>query len=327
MFLIMKIRTFTKNWQQHIYHPIVRDLAWAIFSSSLLDEKSGLNVMTGHFLGIDNDQIELIISHLQKLNNNPAPLLSWLENNPAKKLGDYFEQLIWYWLTNTPGCHKLERSVIVQNHEQTVGEFDFLFFSEKTGSTIHWEVAVKFYLLCGNKDDYANYIGPNPQDTLESKISTFKKQLKLDQKADAKRFLISEQLLPIQSAGLIRGYLFYPLQKDMTVIPTYTSGIHEKHLYGWWDRLDGSLWKKHILNDSARRFIILPRLRRLAPCLFEENDPYFLENARRPDELISSLATQTHQAVMISSLAFDDTLSLWQEVERAVLVPQKWPTT
>ena len=315
---------FSTRWPSILLHQNVRDLAWMIFSPSLLDHNSGLETMHESFLGISKNDVSAFITHLKKLNSSPEDLTNFLQIKQNikqnKRLGNYFEQLIQYWLSCTSSCHKLETHVVIQRQQETLGEFDFLFFSEQLKKTIHWEAAVKFYLLHGNKDDFASYIGPNPVDTLENKILTLKKQLTLSQRI-GRRFLESEHLLPIESACLVKGYIFYPLLADGTLVPTPTSGIAAKHLYGWWDRVDNEAWKKRCRDqNSGTRLLPLSRLAWLAPHLYSENDPYFNQNS-----FTIEAVPQLQTPCMLASFVLID--EVWQEVERGMLVSSNWPQT
>ena len=290
-----------KNWQTLLKQPEVRDLAWAIFSPSLLDEKAAVKCMEAPFLGLDAASFGPFISHIQKLEKNPEPLRKMIQSANPKRLGDYFETLILYFLNQMPCCHKLEHKMVVKSGPKTVGEFDFLFYSEIVKKAIHWEVAVKFYLL----DPSGQFRGLNPADTLSDKIITLSRQVSLPQKSEAKKFLTSHHFLPIESGVLIRGNLFYPLDEEGQYLPILHPGIAENHLFGWWDSINNEGWKK---RTKAYRLMNLSRLNCLAPKVMETTPQPFIPQPG----LVACMVEEDEQ---------------WVEKERGMLVPTNWPAT
>jgi uncharacterized protein len=315
-------KSFSLNWPHLLNEPSVRDLAWILFSPSLLDEKSTLDIMQDSFFGLDKAQVDAFITHLKKLDQNPAPLLNYLQETSFKRLGDYFEALIWYWLSQTPNCHKLERHIVIQQSRQTLGELDFLFFSEALGRTVHWEVSVKFFLLHGDKEDFASYLGPNPEDSLETKIATLKRQLLLCHKPEVRRFLEQQFLLPLESQCLVRGYVFYPVQKDGSNMKEASEGLNKKHLSGWWDHIGSNNWKIKAKQQNNSRFMILPKLSWLAPAVCEAEDREKTKNLLSFDELCI-LLNQEKGNTMVATLSLED--EHWYETERGIIVQDSWP--
>jgi len=289
-----------KNWQTLLKHPQVRDLAWAIFSPSLLDEKAAVKCMKGSFLGLDTASFDPFVSHIKKLDINPEPLLKIIRDANVRRLGDYFEVLIGYFLSHMPCCHKLEHNTVLKNGQKTVGEFDFLFYSDISQQMIHWETAVKFYLL----DPSSQFRGLNPEDTLSHKIITLSRQVGLSQKSEAKKFLTSHNLLPIESGCLVKGNLFYPLDETGQYSTISTPGVSEEHLFGWWDSIDSPAWKERTKKYSL---VQLSRLDWLAPRIYTEAPPPFTPTPG----LVACLTEHEGE---------------WIEIERGILAPKAWPT-
>ena len=84
-------------------------------------------------------------------------------------MGDYFEKLVALWLQLNDHYQHIQQRLTVYYNERTIGEFDFIFTDHKTGSSQHWEVAVKFYLEYFDGEDY-QFLGPNAKDSLDKKM-------------------------------------------------------------------------------------------------------------------------------------------------------------
>lgn len=105
--------------------------------------------------------ISWILPHLIDLAIDPTPLLTWCAARPIQKLGRYFQMLVSDWLHHVHDIRDIKQSLQGQNHNQTVGEFDFLFRDQRAQRRYHFEVAIKFCLRHGNGQSLADYWGPS----------------------------------------------------------------------------------------------------------------------------------------------------------------------
>ena len=311
-------------------HPQVRDVAWAFFSPNLVAHSSGLNIMNGELLGISREKLIEFAAYLQKIDLNPTPLERYLKEFPNKRLGDYFEALIAFGLNAIPCCHKIEHKLVIKDKYETLGEFDFLFFSDEMNTTIHWEVAVKFYLYHGTKDDFSCYIGANPEDTLELKVSSLKKQVAFSSTKPAKTWLKQNAFFPLQSACILKGYLFYPLSNDGIFQPLMHSDISPTRLYGWYDKMQNNGFKlrlEQLEGEKNCRFLLLPKFSWLSPPQFAEDDSRIQELTLPSKKIISMLENKTsanNGSALVSCIRLQD--GLWQEIERGIIVSNHWPS-
>jgi hypothetical protein len=293
----------------HFQNPLVRDLAWAVFSPSLLDSKSGLEVTDDKFLGVSHEALVDFRSRLGALDHDPQSLESAI-GEASHRLGDYFEALIEFWLRSCPCCHKIERHFHLSLEHKGLGEFGFLYFSDLVSATCHLEVACRYYLLQGDPDNLASYVGLDRKDTLEKKIFALRRRLALSNNTRVKALLEKEQLLPITSACLIKGYILYPLNDDASFVPIPTEGIHTHHLSGWWARHDDRLWKERV---GETRLLILPKREWLAPREYDEGDVAFLKNSfLREDRLPQK------PPFLLAVYHLGD--GIWKEHERGMIV-------
>ena len=128
----------------------LRDLTWAINSQSLLTESP--------------------LARLDPSEVDPEHLRRFLEDDPSRRVGRYFERLVLYWLTHVRKVEVIASSLQIRDGNRTIGEIDLLFRDEQ-GRVTHWEIAVKFYLyLSSGTFIGSHYIGPNAGDTFERKM-------------------------------------------------------------------------------------------------------------------------------------------------------------
>ena len=180
------------------------------------------------------DIFDKALDKLQQLEEEPAPLLSYLEQLSSHRVGRYFEALTHYWLEHLTEFEVVAKNLQIRDGKQTLGEIDFLF--RENNQLIHWETAVKYYLQLTPDCQEHEFIGPNTTDNLASKIERiFKKQLprstqeNLDRELDG---LVGTD--SIQRQAFVKGWLFYrgPCETNSD----YLSSLNPDHLKGFWIR-------------------------------------------------------------------------------------------
>jgi len=162
-----------------LHHPQVRDLAWVIGSSNLVDQAN--LILARRYPQVDSitdeiktewDTLRLTSSlspdreivrcaeALCVLDQDPTPLLTALAEMSAQhtrvRLGVYFEHLVTYWLSDLVGAHPLYREIQIYEPQElgikTVGALDLvgqlpdLSSNDHLKQWTHIEVATKFYL-------------------------------------------------------------------------------------------------------------------------------------------------------------------------------------
>ena len=84
------------------------------------------------------------------------------------RVGRYFESLVQY-LLQRQGYTIIEQNLQIQEQGRTVGELDFI-YENASGVITHLETAIKFFLYHPSMiKQGSHYIGPNPNDTLQTK--------------------------------------------------------------------------------------------------------------------------------------------------------------
>lgn len=263
----------------------VNDLLWVVNSPSLITESKPQPAL-------DRNQID------------PVHLCAFLAEKFPRRVGHYFEQLVFYWLAHIRRVEIVAHRLQVHDGQITRGELDLVFRDEQ-GCLTHWEVAVKYYLYEHSVPaGQSHFIGPNARDTFEKKTRRlFEQQLELSR--------LSFPEVEHRTA-FVRGIIFYDSdQPEPGDLPDQMSPDH----------LRGRLLRKRELDRLESHphglLRILPK-------------PFWLTSAHRqpafrPPKLIEHLRDHfenTDNPVMLSRLeATQDTI----EVERLFVVADDWP--
>ncbi|MCG8311837.1 MAG: rhombosortase [Pseudomonadales bacterium] len=198
----------TQRFVDQFNEPIVRDLAWVLHSPSLLKIKNSdcHTIDRQQCLALANDFTE----KLKELDKDPLPLVQFVE--PEKlRLGVYFEKLIKFWLSKQTRFSLIAHSLKIEDEKRTLGEFDFIVKDNSTNKTLHWEVAIKFYLGTKSFDQGKLWFGPGIKDRLDLKVNhLLGKQIRLSEQPKAIQ-LLQQQGITIDDRMLfVKGRLFYP---------------------------------------------------------------------------------------------------------------------
>lgn len=224
-------------------NPLVRDLAWSLCSPPLL-QRSDSDVRW-----LDAEWFEQIAEHyrscLLQLDSRPQALAELVNNRKDRRLGNYFETLWRFWLTTGDRYRLLYANLPLQSGQRTLGEFDFLVRDAQTGRTLHWEVAVKFYLGSGNLSEPASWWGPARRDRLDIKTQRLlEHQSRLSRHEQARKLLADLGVHVDESWLILKGRLHYPWGNSGSA----PQGSHPGHLRGFWlhqsaaPELEGSSW-------------------------------------------------------------------------------------
>lgn len=185
------------------------------------------------------EQFEEFLEPLRELERNPGPLLKALEHVGHQKLGKYFENLIAFWLDASPRYDLLARNLQIRDAKRTYGELDLIVHDRQTGRTGHWEVAAKYYLELGPRDELSSWVGPNLRDNLARKSQhLLHHQAKRCEHPVAQELLANRGLAVDEAFVLLKGHLFRDLSLMKAVIPSAAVGseihIDPAHEHFWW---------------------------------------------------------------------------------------------
>lgn len=217
------------NAELNYRNPLVRDLAWALSSPPLLQRADP------QLRWLENGWFREIslryAGALKQLERDPRPLQDMVDARKDRRLGSYFETLWKFWLNSNQRYRLLFANLPLRTASRTLGEFDFLVKDNKSGKTLHWEVAVKFYLGVADTSQPVNWLGPAQRDRLDIKTSRLlNHQSRLSHRPEAVQLF--EQLgIEVDETWLIlKGRLFYPAG----IHADTPRGICPDHLKGFW---------------------------------------------------------------------------------------------
>lgn len=189
--------------------PVVRDMVWAICSPPLI---SGL---PSPCRWADADWYANLLSQdtgwLKSLDADPAELVELVEQQRDRRLGRYFETLWLFWLRRQQRFYVLENNVQIIIDGETLGELDLILLDRVTGETLHWELAVKFYLGVGDTRKMANWHGPNLRDRLDIKVDhLMRRQSIIAQEPRVAAWLRSQGIVIDHCGVILKGRLYLP---------------------------------------------------------------------------------------------------------------------
>ncbi len=311
---------------EQLEHPVVRDLAWAVFSEDLILAGS-LGSETHRLLACNLSRLTPTrLAWLQALDRAPGPLLAHVEDSIWQRLGLYFESLWHFFLDNDAEVDLLAHNLPVRDATRTLGEFDCLYRCRDSGDIVHLELAVKFYLHTGGGnsgtgDDRADWLGPGRRDRLDRKLDHLTThQTRLAGQPAAQQLLRDRGLAPDRVEVAVKGRLF---QRSDRPAPPPTGFNPAQSLLTWYhvDKLERS--ESEIESEcQSPGWVILPRRHWLAPLA-----PAALCNMQDAPSGSAALRTALgsrfaarNAPLMIASLDED-----CRELRRFFVAPTGWP--
>lgn len=289
---------------------VVRDLAWALSSPSVMDHPLAVGERWG------GGEVARNRGLLSRLDGRDRTLRNAVEGRQSNRLGEYFEILVTTWLDQVPPATLVAANQQAHEHGRTVGEFDLVF--RRDAQVHHWELAIKFYLGHPGPSGRSTWYGPNPKDRLHRKWGKMlRRQLALSEHPAGRRTLrklgVDEGVEP---SAFIKGYLFEALDEDFAVEHHADSNPHG--LRGWWVHRSRLADFRERLDPQGRlRWMSLSRLRWMSPARLTDRDRH-----RDFDTLAKSLPGHRH--FLVAGLAETD--DGWREETRGFVVPDGWPS-
>lgn len=210
---------------ENFKHKTVRDLAWAVSSNGLLYDRLAVKQ------SLLREEYQKFIAQLSRLDKDPKLLLEFMETKNIKRLGHYFEQLIFFWLQHSERFTIIAKNTPLRsNKRNTLGEVDLIVHDQETLNYEHWELAVKFY-LANHSEGKTNYIGPNANDYFHLKLKKLKEhQCKILESKEGKGLLAELNISNVKTKLFVKGFLFYHPKQESTP----WENIHPDHAQSWW---------------------------------------------------------------------------------------------
>jgi len=265
-----------------------RDLKWAVASPLLMRGADLGQVVSGHGL--------------------PAPQ----DRYAGHRVGHYFETLLDYWLRIEAGVEMLAHGLQIRDGGRTLGELDFV-FRNRQDRVCHWEVAVKFYLYCADRQVAgSHFIGPNARDTFERKWDRMQR----------KQLPLCRQVFPHveECSAFVKGRIFYhPEQVEPARLP---EGLMPDHLKGIWLRHSELAWLEAASQEREWVFCVLQKPLWLAPVSLGETDTAPMGFEPFKSDLDRHFLHCDHP-ILVGALRQGN--GGWEEHERLFIVSDLWP--
>ncbi|MFT4551527.1 MAG: hypothetical protein ACI9S8_000140 [Chlamydiales bacterium] len=310
----------------NLEHQSVRDLAWVMDSPGLLSKNN-----TEALAPVEDQWCKKVSlsawKWLQSLDKNPKELDDWLLSKKCSRLGDYFAFLVEFWLMKWFKVEKLVSSQQIFDENRTVGEFDFLFYSEEIKRDSHWEVSVKFYLQSKNEGSLNVFIGPNAWDSLYKKFDkVLNQQIKLKENSSARTWLDENDYASLHSQFFFKGYLFYPVNNSCCQQNDLPEEVAPNHLKGWWCHYPLTSESRSFLlrNRVKAKWYVLPKEEWLSPVVKSIDDPHILDGEKQLFNALEEYFFEKERPLMIVEMASMNKIKLCERT-RGFIVPEIWP--
>jgi hypothetical protein len=309
----------------------VRALVWILKSPGLLNKPMGnSSLLVGKLWG--EQVLENCYEWLLELDNNPTPLLEWINKKPSFRLGVRFELLLLFLfqhLQQQNHIDKLQFNVpIYDENHVTLGELDIVYYDVKQQQRFHWENTVKFYLFCPQEYSFERWVGPNSGDWLQRKLEhLFMRQLGITNTIEAKMVLADcftkqQNETTLKRMAFIKGYLFKPLGSNSRFNHEENDLINSLCQMGWWGYSD----QFHLADpEQTGRWRVIEKLDWIVPQFY----PYHDGDLLKPNEMSIKIKyhfSQSKRSLMLAHFYLDETTQLWVEKSRGVLVDKLWPS-
>lgn len=298
----------------------VRDLAWALFSPTVLHSDR----LADKSQQINNCGLRLTPSRqnwLEKLDREPAPLHEHLNTLHSSRLGLYFESLWHFFLQEDPSVHLTAHNLPIRQQGRTLGEFDCLYYCYKRERYFHLELAVKYYLSCRNTttghgpSHWKEWLGPTNTDHLDRKINHLTQhQIQLGHNPAAQEALNELGIDNLAKEIEIKGYLFQSLADPL---PAPCAHNDENRLCRWLTIADLT---EYLATTSEQLFTVLPKIFWLAPTTLESKGL----DARNAPSLFALLIEHFSNRGRPQLIAAFDAAGY--ECQRFFVVGDSWPT-
>lgn len=287
---------------------ITRDLFNSITSEFVLNDELTLPT---DFLKIDN---KLFLTWLENIDKSPTQLINFIEEHHSKRLGRYFENLLFYYFLFHPNIEVLEFGKQIFNGKTTIGEMDFILKNKTTEEIIHLETAVKYFAKVKGKSDFKYFICPNGTRNFGDKLDkTFSKQLRITEREETQLFLNKSGYLPIKSYHFIKGILFYHPDE---IENFHHDRLNPNHNKSWW------IYQSEVDTlSNISKYKIVHKLKWLSNEI-EESEKELLSKKGLINLLDSHFEIISQGQLIVE---FENNGLIWKEKSRGFVLDNRWP--
>lgn len=268
-----------------------------LINSQIVSSHMGQNLITAH-----------------ELLSNATSLPDTYETE-FKRLGIYFEKLVFEALRLNQNYRVLNTNYQVRTETRTLGEYDVILETLSKRQFIHVEVAVKFYLQLGQGDQLSHWVGPGLHDRLDLKYQRLlTHQLMLGEKA-LEAGCNDLPYVPTDAKALItRGRLYYPFDAYIQQRFSYPYEINDDHLKGFW--MSSEQFNTYKQNEPDIRWYSLAKPFWLAEICAGEHDllePFEIDHLLGAKQVV---AMADDKELMRGFVVTDDWLQRTRDIEQ-----------
>lgn len=297
--------------------PMVRDLAWLLFSTPLLRAQPPTGELANAFESAA--EAAAAVQWLTELDRDAGALRAVIAATRTARLGRYAECLLGYFLRHGPAARLVASNIALRLAGRTIGECDFL-VETASGRRLHWELAVKCYLHAGSgRGELADYVGPSLQDRFDLKLAhLLGHQLPLSAREE---FAALGHGGPWQAQMFVKGWLFYRWDEA----PPAVQAVDAAHHRGFW--VTRSDWPAFSARCAGARWVALPRLAWLAPRPAVVNEEVDAARLSAWGTLAEPLLPHSGPVMVAAFERAPATVGpgRWRETQRGFVVPDAWP--
>jgi hypothetical protein len=296
---------------------LVRDLAWAIKSPSLLrqiESYSAALVISDDWF---NREYNRHLNWLLQLDKNPSDIEHFFNRPYRLILGKYAEELLHYFFLKSPFYRLLMHSLQIKKGNRVVGELDFLIQCLETKKVYHIEFAVKFFLNQINGNSNPKFFkGPNGKDTLNSKLQRLRQQLNAKELEQIYSILKQNGFSSPIPTLITKGYFFY--QNDDEGLPFFSNLNHNRGLFF----SESSFSSSHLFCDCF--IYVVPKMEWLSWVFVEPDDKRYKSVQPIKQFDVSKTLKTIGKSFMVAILKKDAKKNYF-ETQRAFIVKDSWP--
>lgn len=299
----------SKNTVLQYKHQVVRDLAWSLWGPALLIHEKPYDESCNQEACFALDE-----PWLKQLDEQPLPLLEYLESKNTRLLGTYFEALWQFYFSHHSSFKHSICNLQINDKNRTVGEFDVL-VTNNNDQNFHIELTCKFYLEWHDSLNNTLWLGPNCGDRLDFKYhKTQTHQLPL-LNSDLGQLNYQQHATnrnPIRQMGIWRGSFFHKNQ---------------------WFKADQlqSLPSK-LIQNKAVLWCLADKKDWLSPLIRDRKNLKTFEHIKQDINHHFSISdndagrdNKKHATLMLAALVFNEDHNQWQQQETFFITPSLWP--
>jgi hypothetical protein len=305
--------------RRELRDPLLRQAAWAVGSAPLLRSAPGLHFDDGAYFARWAERLAPAFLAWDQDAEALASLRADWESAPPL-LGKRFEALVGWVLARDPAWEVVQSGQVWTDAGRTLGEWDLLLRDREADRWVHVELACKFYLQVGGARGN-RWLGVNPDDTLEARLASLRRQMGLGRVGAVAGELARAGWRVDAERVWMKGWWFYPVAGMGHARPA--AGADPDAPSGWWCTVSQAVnWAR----GNPSHWLPLPRLDWLRGGLEEGPTSGRYPGAPLTGSQWAAWLAQPLPGPGQLVVQVVETSAGWVEASRGMVVPEDWPT-